>query len=137
MLTVLKTAIYNALVASGVNALVSGGIYSNVAPPGSDLPYLVYSVVSIHPQDTFKSKIDDYNIQFTAYSDSTSDAEINNIYAALKTAFDDRELTLTGGTQCLMTRENTIFSEDEMPTADGYEVVSRCDVDYSIIIEEG
>lgn len=137
MLTVLKTALYNALVASTVNTRVSGKIYTKKAPAGTALPYLVFSVVSIVPQDTFKSKIDDYNLQFTFFSSSSSDAEIHNIYDALIAALDDAVLTLTGGTQCLLTRENTIFSEDDVPTKDGLEEVARCDVDYSIIIQEG
>ena len=137
MLTLLKKAIYSGVTGSSVNALVGGRVYAKFPPPGTLTPYLIISVVSINPEDTFKSKINEYHIQFTGVSSNSSEAELNSIYAALLTAMDSVVLTVTGATQCLLYRENTIFSEDDIPTAEGTEGVARFDVDYSITLEEG
>ena len=121
-----------------LSRLVGDRIFYGRAPQKTPYPYVVYFLAADTQIDTFKTKMDDTIVQFSIFSSAQSATEIENIYDALEDVFDDATLSMTGLTQCLMYRQNTIrTSEDVGATPDGSSEVWHYIVDYKLIIERG
>ena len=134
----LTTAIKSKISGTALDRLVGRRVYKGRAPIGTKYPYIVFFVVSDVQYDTFKSKLDDVSIQFSLFSTASSTDEIDEIYDELKELMDDAILRITGATQCLLYRENTIMmSEEPMVTPDGTKETWHYAVDYNIIQERG
>jgi len=128
-------AIYNKLTGATLSSLVRGQIFIGRAPKGTAYPYIIFFPISDVPEDTFKNKIDSVAIQFSLFSSNSSLIEIEGIYSSLIALLDDAVLTITGLTQCILYRENTIFIDEQVITPSGTEDVWHYAVDYQIIVE--
>lgn len=128
-------AIKSKITGSTLDRLVGGRAFAGRAPQKTAYPYLVFFAVSDVQQDTFKNKMDDIIIQFSLFSSVSSPGEIEDIYDALETLFDDATMTITGATQCLLFRENTLRLSEEITTPTGTSEVWHTAVDYKIIIQ--
>lgn len=122
---------------SALYADVGGRIYLDDAPQGAQFPYIVVSIVSGVPNDTFTEKLDDVLLQFSLRSTSKSVTEIAKMYTDLKTLFDGATLSITGNTCIWCERVNLVTSVDEITTSEGTEIVKQWDVDYNIKYKEG
>jgi hypothetical protein len=115
---------------------VAGRIFLDEAPEGSQFPYIVISIISGVPEDTFTEKLDDILIQFSLFSISKSVTEIADMYADLKTLFDGAMLTITGDTCIWCERTNLVTMVEEVTTKEGTATVKAWHVDYSIKVQD-
>jgi hypothetical protein len=115
---------------------VAGRIYLDEAPEGTSFPYIVISIISDVPEDTFTEKLDDVLIQFSLFSISKSVTEIADMYADLKTLFDGAMLTITGDTCLWCERTNLVTMVEEITTKEGTATVKAWHVDYSIKVQD-
>jgi hypothetical protein len=68
---------------------VYGRIFLDQAPDNCEFPYIVYSIISVVPDDVFAKKGKSMLIQFSIFSADTSAGEVTDLYDALRTLFDD------------------------------------------------
>lgn len=129
----LTTAIYSKLSGSTLTSLIGGRLYKGRAPENVQYPYAVFFVVVDTQADTFKDKHDDVIIQFSLFSSASSTTEIEGIYAALKSLYDDATLSITGATQALIHRISATFMSEEHTTRDGLQEIWHYSVDYHIV----
>jgi hypothetical protein len=115
---------------------VAGRIFLDEAPEGSQFPYIVISIISGVPEDTFTEKLDDILIQFSLFSISKSVTEIADMYADLKTLFDGAMLTITGDTCIWCERTNLVTMVEEVTTKEGTATVKHWAVDYAITVQD-
>jgi hypothetical protein len=109
----LLTAIYGKTSGSALSTYVGGRIYLDEVRQDIALPYVVFFIVSGMPDKTFTEHYTDTMIQFSLFSDDESGAEIQTMYANLKTLFDECALTITGSTLVWMRESNlTTMVED-------------------------
>ena len=80
--------IYLKLSTSAIYSSVSGRIFLDQAPDNCEFPYVVYSVVSVVPDDVFAKKGKSILIQFSLFSANTSAGGVAGLYDALRTLFD-------------------------------------------------
>jgi hypothetical protein len=101
---------------SALSTDVGGRIYLDNAPEdAAEFPYIVFFIVSGTPDKTFTENFTDILIQFSLFSDSSSVAEIADMYADLKALFDECTLSITGSTLVWMVETNlTTMVEDEI-----------------------
>ena len=129
----LLTAIMTKCTGSALSTAVGGRIFLDEAPEGSEFPYVVFSIISGTPQDTFSEKIEETLIQFSLYSISSGAAEITAMYAALKTLLDGQLLTITDNTCIWVMRQNLTTMIDEITTPSGTFGAKHWDAGYSIM----
>lgn len=86
----LKNAIYTKYLGNAdLVAALTNGLHFNTAPPNTDMPYATYFIVSDIPGRTFTEKMENCIIQFNLFSDTSDDAEVEDIYRKLIACFDD------------------------------------------------
>jgi hypothetical protein len=136
------TALYSLFTATtgGVHnsfyTAVGGRLYDHEAPQGATYPYAVYLHVVGTQDDTFKDEHDDVLIQFSIFSDKIYDStEVHDAMTALKALFDDATLTVTGGTVCLMYRQQDGLQREDVDTVSGSQRVWHFHCDYRIVLE--
>ncbi|MDD5226811.1 MAG: DUF3168 domain-containing protein [Candidatus Omnitrophica bacterium] len=117
---------------SAISSDVGGRIYLDQAPEGVEFPYVVFQVVSDVPNNVFNKTGENVLIQFSLFSSSEGAAEITDMYADLKTLFDDATLTITGSTCINMARVNTVTMVEDITTTEGAQAVKHWAVDYLI-----
>lgn len=133
----LTTAIYGKLSGSALEAHILDRMYPGRAPEGCKYPYIVFLIVSNSPEKTFSEDFERTIIQFSLFSVTSDDAEIQNIYTDLKTLYDECAMTVTGTTWIYwMKRMNaTLMVEDH--TISGRQGATRqvwhYAVDYEIL----
>lgn len=131
----LLTAIYSKLSGSTLFNDVGGRVFTDQAPEGTEFPYIVLSIISNVPDNTFTEDYEDTLIQFSIFSISESLTEISNIYADMKTLFDECSMTITSNTLIYMKRENLVTTIEDF-VENGVTVGCRhWSVDYSIYME--
>ncbi len=121
---------FTALVAGAHNDFfndVSGQLYDTQADQDAKLPYAVLTIISDVPDYVFNGKAEDWLVQLSLFSDTSSATEIGNMYAHAKTLFDNATLTITGATQILLEREGSgaLVKDDEG--------VWQMDIDYRVV----
>jgi hypothetical protein len=131
----LLTSIMTKTSGSSLSAAVGGRIFCDEAPEGTVFPYVVLSIVTDSPDDTFKDKIEDITIQFSLYSTSKGMTEITGMFANLKTLFDDAVLTITANYHIFISRQNLTTMFDDITTPEGTVGLRHWAVDYRIITE--
>ncbi len=77
------------------DALITGA-FNSLAPSSQAFPYLVFSVASATPDDTFERNVIRYQIRFTAYTDRKMGMQSSsNIMTRVYQLFHRHVLTLT------------------------------------------
>ena len=121
-------ALYTKTAGSAFMTSIGGRFYENEATEGAEFPYCCYLIVSDIPYRVFQKTMEDFLIQFSIFSAASSSGEIKDIYANLKSLYDDCSFSITGSTLIYMQRENTVTMRDEVTTG-----VWHYAVDYSIL----
>lgn len=103
---VLMTGIYSrAIATSGTPPVhnsfyisIGGRFYFEMAPQDATLPFCTYHIISNSYDYTFSDNFEDFLIQFSIFSETSSSSEIMDIFENLKTLFDwcDSSLSVTG-----------------------------------------
>lgn len=132
----LLTAIMAKTSGSALSAAVGGRIFVDVAPEGTEFPYVVASIVTDAQADTFKDSLEDITIQFSLYSISRGLTEITGLYANLKTLFDNAVLTISGNYHILISRVNLTTMVDDISTPEGTVGLRHWAVDYHLITQK-
>ena len=135
-MNVLITAIYSALINGTAGSLVGNRIYLDAAPEGINMPYIVFFIVNSSPDDPFSNTLEYTTIQFSIFSTSQSMSEIVAIYKAIKTVFDDAQITLSAGKMVTMHRDNLMTDTETVTTENGTETVKHWVVDYGILVHD-
>jgi hypothetical protein len=131
----LLAAIMTKCSGSALSTAVGGRIFEDEAPEGTEFPYVVISIVTDVPADTFKDSLEDITIQFSLYSTSKGLAEITGMFANLKMLFDNAVLTITSSYHILISRQNLTTMFDDITTPEGTVGLRHWAVDYWIITE--
>jgi len=132
----LLSALATKFAGSDLSNYVGGRIYFDRAPDRAVYPYVVYSIVSAAPQDTFTESLDDVLIQVSLFSSSGGGQEIATMYGYLKTLLDDAVLTVTGYTNIWTRREGMTTMVEDITTAEGTAPVKHWAVDYSVMMQK-
>lgn len=131
----LLAALITKLTGTALDTAVGSRIYLDRAPELATFPYVVFSIVSSVPQDTFMEDIEDTLIQVDLFSTSEGATEITTLYADLKAALKDQPLTVTGGTHLWLRQENLTTTVEDLTTTAGTVGVKHWSVDYSIGVQ--
>ena len=132
----LLQALMTKISGSDLSTDVGGRIYLDDAPQGTEMPYVVFFIVSDVPDNTFTENIEDILVQFSIFSSSMGATEITGIYNHLIALFDDRDLSITGYGHLSMMRQNLTTMVEDITTVLGTTRVKHWAVDYSILIEK-
>ena len=111
----LETAIWSRYNGSAaLKAVLTNGLHNTIVPQSVQEPYAVFQIISGIPRHTFSHVNEDIILQFRIRSKiSESSAELNNIFAALTTLYDDAELTISGYDSVMMKRNIYSKSQDD------------------------
>lgn len=131
----LTTAIYNKKSGSSLDSLLGGRFFKGRSPGGAQYPYLVFMMVSNTPEDTFTEKIENALIQFSIFSSASGTTEIEDIYSALCTLYDDCSLSITGEQLLSMRRISSALIPEDHSTPSGTQAVWHYAVDYDVLIK--
>jgi len=134
MLNLFK-GIYGKLSGSALASHIGTRMYPGRAPEEAVYPYIVYIVVSDVPNLTFSEDFEDVVIQFSIFSDNASSTEAHNIYADLKTLYDECTMTITSETLVWMIRQNAQLMVEDHTTRDGLIQVWHYAVDYYMMVK--
>lgn len=111
---------------------IAGRMFLDEAPEGTEYPYCVFMVVSGVPERTFSEHFTDTLIQFSLFSSSASAAEIADMYADLKTLYDEKSFTITSNTLIWFREANLATMVDEVTTPSGTVSVKHWAVDFEV-----
>ena len=125
-------AIYTLLAADSTLTTLGVSLYRNYAPEGATFPYIVWTEISITPDDTFTGRYWSMLIQFDCYAQKTTTQSAQSIASdmaeALCSAMDGASFTLTGLSHiCNRYEFQQSLYEDTIPAA-------RVIVEYRIIV---
>jgi len=115
----LSTAIYGKLAGSSLDTDIGGRLFKGEAPQGSQLPYVVFFIVSNVPEYPGGKTIEQVLLQFSLFSSASGSTEIETMLTHLRSLYDDVVLTITGYTSIYFIRGNLTTMRDEITTADG------------------
>lgn len=115
----LTTAIYSKFSGSALSTDVGGRMFKLEAPQDTEMPYVVFFVVSNVPQYPGGKTIEEFMIQFSLFSSASSSTEVEDILTHLRSLYDDVVLTITGNTSIYFIRGNFTAMRDEITTASG------------------
>lgn len=118
---------------TSLHTAIGGRIYKGYAPQEATFPYIVFSLISDVPGNTWGSNIQETLWQFDIFSIATGSTEIEDIYTYLKSLYDNCTLTVTSATFIKMTRESSALMVEEMTTSAGETLVWHYSVDYTVI----
>lgn len=131
----LKYAIYQKMIGSTFGGLIGNRLYERSAPYGTPFPYCVFFVVSSAFEKTFTEDFKNVIVQFSIFSESTDETEIDGIYDALSALYDEARLTLSSGTLLRMMESNLTQMDEEVTTQSGMAIIKHYAVDFEILIE--
>lgn len=131
----LTTAIYGKLSGSALASHIGTRMYKGRAPEEAVYPYIVYLLVSDVPNLTFSESFKDVVIQFSLFSSTSSSTEVEDMYADLKTLYDECSMTITSETLVWMIRQNTAQMVEDHTTKDGLIQVWHYAVDYYLMVK--
>jgi len=131
----LTTAIYGkCAVGTDLYADISGRFYKGRAPDSAVYPYVVYTLVSDVPDNTFTEDLENVIIQFSLFSSASGSTEVENMFTHLKALYDECSLTITGSTLLWMKRENAILMIEDHTTVSGTIQVWHYAIDYGLFV---
>ena len=130
-----RTAIYDkyvTLTTHGAYTNVEGRFYYGRAPQESTFPYIVFFDVANVNEVDFSEEREDLTVQFNIFSQNNSPTEAERIETAVKSLFDDCNLTVTNWRHLYMQRRNTYPNNDyaQDPPIHGFSI------EYDILIEK-
>jgi hypothetical protein len=131
----LLAALITKLTGTELWTAVAGRVYLDRAPELAVFPYVVFSIISSVPQDTFAERIEDTLIQFDLYSTSEGATEITTLYEALKATLKNGSLAVAGSTHLWLTQENLTTTTEDLVTPAGTVGCKHWSVDYSIGVQ--
>ena len=129
------TAIYGKFTGSELSSDVGGRIFLDQAPDNCEFPYVVYSVVSVIPDDVFGKKGKQSLIQFSLFSANPSAVEITDMHTDLKALFDDCSMTITSNTLLWMHEVNLTTMVEDITVGEGAQSVKAWHADYEVITQ--
>lgn len=129
----LLQAIWTKISGSALSADVGGRVYLDRAGKGAVFPYVVFFIVSGSPEKTFTEHYANTLIQFSLFSTSESAAEITDMYADLKTLFDECSLTITGSSLVWMKEQNLTTMVEDITDTQAGEAVKHWAVDFEVL----
>lgn len=132
----LYAAIITKVSGSDLSTAVGGRIYSEDAPDGAALPYVIFIDPLAEQRDTFSERIEDISLQFSAFSDSTSTVEIGGIYDNIRSLFDDATLSVSGWTNIMTVFESRFKNIERTSTETGEAILRHWDVNYRLVVQE-
>ena len=130
------TAIYSKFTGSELSSDVGGRIYLDQAPDNCQFPYVVYSVISVTPDDVFAKKGKQSLIQFSLFSANPSAVEITDMHGHLKTLFDDCSMTITSNTLLWMHEVNLTTMVEDITVGEGVQSVKHWAADYEVVTQD-
>ena len=130
------TAIYSKFTGSDLSSYVGGRIYLDQAPESCEFPYVVYSVVSVIPDDVFAKKGKHTLIQFSLFSSNPSAVEISTMHGYLKALFDDCSMTITSNTLLWMHEVNLTTMVEDITVGEGVQSVKHWAADYEVVTQD-
>lgn len=77
-----------------LQALIGGRFFEVEAPQETDLPYVVYSVISNTNTPTFTEKMESLRVQFSVVSRESGSTQLKTILAALEAVFDEAKFAV-------------------------------------------
>lgn len=83
-----------AMADSALQALIGGRFFEVEAPQETDLPYVVYSVISNTNTPTFTEKMESLRVQLSVVSRESGSTQLKTILAALEAVFDEAKFTV-------------------------------------------
>ena len=131
----LTTAIYGRCTSSTtLYTLVNGQLYKGRAPADAEAPYVVFFVVSDVPSYTFTEDFENVMIQFSIFSEASGTSEIEAIFNAVRSLYDDTTFSPTNEKVVIMTRTNAsllaTYNDTEIGTSEGWQY----DIDYDVLV---
>lgn len=130
------TAIYSKFTGSDLSSYVGGRIYLDQAPESCEFPYVVYSVVSVIPDDVFAKKGKQSLVQFSLFSANPSAVEISTMHGYLKALFDDCSMTITSNTLLWMHEVNLTTMVEDITVGEGVQSVKHWAADYEVVTQD-
>lgn len=133
----LLTGLMGRFTGSDLSNYVGGRIALDQAQQGWEFPYVVFQIVGGTDESTFSNLVEDILIQFSLFSTSQSATEITTMYGYLKSALDDKPLTITGSTCVWLVRQGPpVTMTDEIDLPDGSKMgCKHWAIDYSTMVE--
>ena len=131
----LLTAIATKISGSALSTDVGGRIYLDNYPPDEmppTFPYVIYFIVAGTPEKTFTEHYTNTVMQFSLFSTSAGASEISNMYADLKSLFDECSFAITGSTLVWMREQNLTPMTDDITTVNGTGIAKHWAVDFEI-----
>lgn len=129
----LTTALYGRLSGSALADHIGNRMFKGQAPDGAVYPYIVYFVVTNTPDHTFSEDFENTIIQFSLFSSESGTTEIENMYADLKTLYDEKTFSITGSTLVWMRRSNANFIVEDHVTTAGTQRVWAYHVEFEVL----
>jgi len=130
------TAIYSKFTGSELSSDVGGRIYLDQAPDNCQFPYVVYSVISVTPDDVFAKKGKQSLAQFSLFSANPSAVEISTMHGYLKALFDDCSMTITSNTLLWMHEVNLTTMVEDITVGEGVQSVKHWAADYEVVTQD-
>ena len=130
------TAIFSKFSGSELSSDVGGRIFLDQAPDNCEFPYVVYSVVSVIPDDVFGKKGKQSLIQFSLFSANPSAVEITDMHTDLKALFDDCSMTITSNTLLWMHEVNLTTMVEDITVGEGVQSVKAWHADYEVVTQD-
>ena len=95
MIALTKGLYERALADTALQALIGGRFFEVEAPQETDLPYVVYSVISNTNTPTFTEKMESLRVQLSVVSRESGSTQLKNVLAALEAVFDEAKFYVT------------------------------------------
>ena len=128
MIDKVLTGIFSKFSGSALSATLGGRMYSRIAPEKTAFPYAVVDVSTGVHSWTFSEKIEDLDVLFNLFSQSSSEVEITGLLNSLIALYDDCSLSVSGYTHVSMTRDVTRSLYDVDLLARQYAVIYNCEI---------
>ena len=128
----LTTAIYGLLAGSTLTGLISARLYEDEAPPGTEYPYVVYSVIGQYKEKTFTEEYNNFRVQFSIFSTNEDATEIQDIYQAVEDLYDECAMTITGSRLLWMRLDNVTNVTEAGDNPDGTMTEKHVAVEFDV-----
>lgn len=130
MIGAILTGIATKFSGSAFSTAIGARLYSRFVPDKPTFPYGVVNVQGAEHDWNFSDDFEEVDVQFSIFSNSTSEVEITAILTNLITLYDDCTLTVSGYTSVYMQRERIISMGDAENGVRQFTVI------YNLLIEK-
>jgi len=125
---------FSANTTTGFYKDISGKMYLDSAPQGTQFPYCTYFSVDGQTEYDFSDENVDFLLQFDIFTQSNSSIQAGQLLESLKTMFDDCSLTVTGWRHLDFKRIDpgiALNDNSQEPP------IKRYKVEYEVLLEKG